>query len=96
MGGEKQEALGARPGDLAACALSPHFDPAHRHPCKKARATLRRMEAELYSSWLGKRTSGWLCIVPPHPSTLPEPKKIGRATKGLPLLASLLCPSGGR
>lgn len=60
-------------------------------PCQKARATLRRMEAELYSSRLEKRTSRWLCTRPP-PSPLPGAKKTGR----LPLLTPLLCPSGGR
>lgn len=49
--------------------------------CKKARATLRRLEAELYSSWLGKRCSRWSCTRP-HPSHLPEPKKTGGATNG--------------
>lgn len=32
------------------------------------------MEAELYSSWLGKRTSGWVCTGPP-PLTPPGTKE---------------------
>lgn len=71
----------ATSGDPAACGLGPHFDLPYWHPCKKGRATLRRMEAEFYSSWLGKRSSRWLCTGP-HPSPLPEPRKTGRATNG--------------
>ena len=68
---------GAGPGDPAACGLGPCLRPAClpcQHPCQRARATLRRMEAELYSSWLEKRTSGQLCTRPP-PLTPPRSKE---------------------
>ena len=77
----QSSARGARPGDSAAWGLGPCFHLPCWRPCKKARATLGRMKAELYSSWLGKRTSRWSCTGP-HPSPLPEPKKTGGAANG--------------
>lgn len=72
---------GGRGWRSAACGRGPCAHPPCRCPCKKSRASLRRMKAELYSSWLGKGTSRWSCTGP-HPSPLPEPKKTGRAIKG--------------
>lgn len=65
---------GGWPGDPAACVLGPHFHPPCRALCQKARDTPKRMEAEFYSSWLGKRTSRWLCTGPP-PLTPPRTKE---------------------